>query len=216
MRKKIIVFAGFILMTVGFSMVQCRFGGKEFHDLKSIDASLKRIVETSLFVDTIPDSHRLVLEDVHSQNNIVAIHFDSLAIEVKTNYSKGYYVFNRNFPGIQSAYAFGKTTEIYEKITDVIITSNKNYNTQYPAGSNLKDIITVGQKWSSSEYRVDVSTTIDTITKNRRVDYWYESRLIYLFNTSPETEDVHEITIKYITEKNQVFTAVIKNVKILK
>jgi len=222
MRKKIIVFASFILMTFVFSMFRCGlFAVKdEMYNLKSINASLKRITGTELRVDTDSTTCYLVLEDIYNQNNIASIAFDSLAIMVKTDYYFASYAFNRNFPGIQSAYAIPPYHEIYETVTDIIITSNKNYSGKYPAGSNLKEIVSIVPKWYSSNCFVNEITTIDTIIKVFSLrEYgrgWYESQLLYLFNIPPETEEVHEITIKYITEKNQVFTAVVKNVKILK
>jgi hypothetical protein len=220
MRKKIIVFAGFILMTVVFSTFRCFCfggGGDEFYDLKSIDANLKHVVGTELWVDTVPYIHRLVLEDIYHQDDTISIAFDSLAIMVKTSYYKLPRKFNGNIHGIQLAHATPSILIIYESITDIIITSNKNYNAKYPAESNLKEIITVGQDWSSSVCRVDENITLDSLT----IDFPWRlnngfPRMLYLFNTPPDTEEVHEITIKYITEKGQMVSTVIKNIKILK
>ena len=208
MRKKVTVFAGFILMTFVFSMFRC--GCNRDYGLNSIDASLKRITRTAL--DSDGDSY-FVLKDVYNQADTVSIAFDSLAIEVKINYNLLSHNFNRNLPGIQSAYATSILYN-YEKITDIIITSNKDYSVIYPAGTNLKIIVSV-----RGSYYVQGEKTVDDVIESGRIYGEHKSDpppLLYTFDIPPETEEVHEITIKYITEKNQVFTAVIKNVKILK
>jgi len=210
MKKKVVVFAGFILMTLLFTIFRCGCE-KYIYDLNSIETSLKCITGTELYVDTMPDSRYFVLEDIYSQGDTVAIAYDSLAIIVKTNYSRlAAYNFYKNLPGIQSAYAY-KPYVYYENITDIIITSNKDYSNQYPAGSNLKKVISV----NSHGYYVYNVKTIDEMIKDISPS-WEAPHLLYTFNTPPETEDVHEITIRYKTEKNQVFSAVVKNVKILK
>ena len=207
MKRKIIVFAGFILMTLIFSMFRC--GCKPYnYSLDSIDAGLKRI--TGTHINTVYNYPYYALEDIYSQDDTVAIAFDSLAIEVWTKYST-VYAFNRNLPGIQSAYATSIRI-IYEKITDIIITSNKDYSAEYPSGSNLKGLISVIHSLDMAAMTVDNMIEMFSLYDGWQWDY----SLLYTFNTPPDTEEVHDITIIYKTEKNQEFTAVVKNVKILK
>jgi len=181
MRKKITVFAGFILMTVGFSMVNFSCRAKKY-DLESISVSLWRA--TGLRADG-----SFIYDPVYNPNGITAITFDSLAISVSGNYT------NSNSLSWEPL-----RRSKHEKVIDIIITSNKNYNAKYPAGSNLKGIMSANGK------------TIDAMLK-------YYSNVppdpFYTFNTPPETEEVHDITFIYRTKK-QKFIDVIKNVKILK
>ena len=214
MRKKIIVFVGFILMTVAFSMFQCKKYNPPIYDLNSIDATLKRITGKELCQG---DIHcHLTLENIYSQEDTVSIAFDSLAMVVSTNYLYSY-SFNRSMPGIQSAYAKSPPPDVCEKITDIIIISNKNYSTKYPAGSNLKGIISVRD---NNNDIFSGNTTIDEMIENLSLwnysEYWRDSHSLYTFNIPPETEEIHEITIIYQTEKNQIHTAVLKNIMILK
>ena len=211
MKRKVILFASFILMTGILSVFRCSC----HHDygLNSIDASLKRIIGTELYVDTMPDSRYFILEDIYSQGDTVSIAFDSLVIMVETNYNMLSHNFYRNFPGIQSAYATS-VSENYEKVMDITIFSNKNYNAEYPAGSNLKGLISA----HTGHYVTDCMTIDDMIEEVSWRDGWRWSGppLLYTLNIPPETEEVHEITVRYRTEKNQIFSAVVKNVTILK
>ena len=200
-------------MTAVFSIFCCEVK-PETYDFKSIDATLKRIIGKELCQG---DIHcHFVLEDIYSQDDTVAISFDSLAIVVSTMYSISY-SFNRNMPGIQSVYAKSPPSDVCEKITDIIIASNKDYSVKYPAGSNLKGIISVRD--NNNDVFVG-NTTIDDMIENLSLwnfrEFWRDAHLLYTFNTPPDTEKVHEITITYKTEKNQVHTTVIKNVMILK
>ena len=205
MRKKIIVFAGFILMTVGFSMLWCscqsNFG------LNSIDANLKRItgIKTS---SADSNWHYFDFEDIYNQDDTIFVVFDSLAIEVKTNYHQLTRAFIREILMMENI-----ESQNFEKVTDIIITSNKNYNAKYPSGSSLKELISVRRSHNVN----DIMTVDNMIEESSHYDrWWYFPPLLYTFNTPPETEEVHDITIKYITEKRQMAIATVKNVMILK
>ena len=187
MKKKVVVFAGFILIIMGFSTVHFSCEKKKY-DLTSIEAILKHII--------VRADGDFDYEYIFNPNGITSIAFDSLLIDVEAVYEQSNSL----------SWEFLRKSK-YEKVTDIIITSNKNYNAQYPAGTNLKGIISAWAQYTSSGYG-----TIDAMLK-------YTSNLpydvSYMFNTPPYTEEVHDITIIYKTKK-QKFSTVVKNVKILK
>jgi len=197
MRKKIIVFAGFILMTVGFSMFQCSC--KQDYTLDSVDMIPLRITEkeAETLIGIVSSPRYFNYRNIYRQDEIATISFDSLAIIVNINY-----VWSSPYNE-----TFFKMPVTREKIIDIIITSNKNYNANYPAGSNLKGIISV---WHSGIY--DFST-IDAVLKELSV---VPSPLYYMFNTPPETEEIHDLTIIFRTDRKRIVTTTVKNVKILK
>ena len=207
MRKKIIVFAGFILMTVGFSMFHSSCKEKKYN-IESLNAKLKHITGTKLSNDGF---YELTMEDVADNiRTVSSVPYNSLAIEVRV---KVYLVanhFNRNIPGISSAYAFTPPDTWYEKITDIIITSDKDYNSEYQAGTNLKNILSVRK----GTYKKDAISSIDEVLQNLYAGK--NGMLLFTFDIPPETEEVHKITITFVTENNNVITTTLQNVKILK
>jgi len=145
-----------------------------------------------------------ITETILPENGIAQIRYDSLRIQV-TNETK--IVLNTiKIPfGIESAYAF-EVEENYELITDIAITSNQDYSNDYPAGTNLNDILTI-----SSEYYQWPS--IDDYLNNQ-IDLF--GTLYFTFKVPPTTNQVHEITIRYTTEKNRIFAATVSNLLITK
>jgi hypothetical protein len=216
MRKKIIVFAGFILMMAVFSIFRCSCKEKKYN-LESLNIKLKRITGTKLSNN---GSYELTMEDIADRRddsyvsyrgNGTSVPYDCLAIEVSV---KSVYLvandFNRNIPGISLAYALTRPDTWYEKITDIIITSNKDYNFEYQAGTNLKNILSVRK----NTHKKDATNSIGDVLQNlyaRGGMY-----ILFTFDIPPETEEVHEITIKYVTENGQIVSTVAKNVMILK
>ena len=198
MRKKIIVFAGFILMTFVFSMFRCTC--KTDHTLDSINARLCRITERETWSMTVnftfENIYRLDEYGYYCQDDIISIAFDSLAIDVRTNYTA-----SNNY---NTSLAMVKQT--HERVIDIVIISNKNYNANYPAGSNLKEIISV---WSFDTFIRTIDAMLESVSNVP--DYGY-----YMFNIPPETEEIHDITIIYRTDRKRVLIDVIQNVKILK
>jgi len=150
------------------------------------------------------DDSLCITETILPENGIAQIRYDSLRIQV-TNETK--IVLNTiKIPfGIESAYAF-QVEENYELITDIAITSNHDYANDYPAGTNLNDILTI-----SNDYQTWTSF-------NDFFAHFYSlsDKLFFTFKIPPTTNQVHELTIRYTTEKNRKFAATVSNLLITK
>jgi len=145
-----------------------------------------------------------ITETILPENGIAQIRYDSLRIQV-TNETK--IVLNTiKIPfGIESAYAF-EVEENYELLTDITITSNQDYAIDYPAGTNLNDILTI-----SSDY--DQWPSVNEYLNNTR---YLPEMFFFTFTIPPTTNQVHELTIRYTTDKNRIFSAVLSNLLITK
>ena len=165
-----------------------------------INAEAQRIVNYEKY-EYATDSF-CITQTILPENGITSIRYDSLRIQV-TNETK--IVLNTiKIPfGIESAYAL-TVEENYELITDIAITSNKDYTNDYPVGTNLKDILT----FSIDDFQY---TSFDNLLKEMT---FLPYRLTFTFKIPPTTNQVHELTIRYTTEKNRKFAATLSNLLI--
>lgn len=174
------------------------------HDiiLIRINAEAQRIVNYEKY-EYATDSF-CITQTILPDNGIAQIRYDSLRIQVSNETKIVLNTIKIPF-GIESAYAM-EIDEDEELITDISITSDKDYSIDYPAGTNLKDILTI-----SNEYYQ--WTSIDDYLINTR---YLPEMLFFTFKTPPSTNQVHELTIRYTTEKNRKFAATLNNLLITK
>jgi len=197
MNKRLITLLAILILPMLFN--SC---GERDVILIRINAKAQRIVGHEIY--GYSDDSICISEPILTGNEITRIRYDSLSIQV-TNETK--IVFNSiKIPfDIESAYAF-EVEENYELITDIAITSNQDYTNDYPAGTNLKDILTI-----SNDYYTWPS--IDDYL-NHMFDFY--DILYFTFKIPPTTNQVHEITIRYTTENNRKFAATLSNLLITK
>ena len=150
-----------------------------------------------------PDYHYFIVEKLTDSDNPTKIRYDSLAIEISTSQeiSLAKSLKSNSNMGIKAAQA--RDTD-YEDIVDIIITSDKNYNAYFPAGSNLANAV-----------RMRLGRSVTGWTIEEYLSYYPNIGVIHIslinFIQAPATEEVHNLTIKYITENgNEVTTTVEK------
>lgn len=163
------------------------------HRLQSLSAEAKRIegIEQS---GSYQQGYFLV-SSYHSDEP--GIRYDSLgievvnALEIALNTSSSPFNF-----GVNSAYACSPV-EKYDHLDEVIITSSSDYNSAYPKGSNLMEIMSVRANMAAYG----------------RVGY---ENLFFTFNFPPEEDKLHDIRIRYILNDGREVEATIRGLLIKK
>ena len=202
MKKIVIIVISYIIFSVLFDSCWQK---PDYYKLSSINSKLFRI--TGFETVGLAQIQTYSVEDVNVSEDTLKIRYDSIGIEINTeNLLAQSTVFQHNSFGISPVYALEKVIE-YEKIVDIIITSDKDYNSFYPAGTDLKQIFMI-----SEEHNVS-ATHISNFLQN------YDARIKTVFLKllyAPEKEEVHTIKIKYKTENNNEYETTVKSVMILK
>ncbi len=135
------------------------------------------------------------------------IRYDSLGINVSNELIIA--LNNRQWShhlGFSSAYACSPV-ENYDVVFDVIITSTEDYNSAYPKGSNLEEVMQV-------RYAHMVrGNNINLFMINERLNY---HTVFYTFSFPPSENKYHDITIKYILTDGHEFETIVSNILITK
>jgi len=204
-KKTIKIIIAYTIFYVIISITNSCGGNPDYYRLTSISSQLLKI--TGLKTVGSAQIKSYSVERINNLEDTLKIRFDSVGIEISTEKLLAQStIMQNNYLGVQSAYALTKAVE-YEKIVDVIITSNKDYNPIYPAGANLKEIFIL------SEQHYITGASVDNFLQR------YDAGVpivLYKLLFAPDKEDVHTIKIKYITENNREYEAVVKNLLILK
>jgi len=204
-KKTIKIIIGYMIFSVIISITNSCGGNPDYYRLTSISSQLLKI--TGLKTVGSAQIKSYSVERINNLEDTLQIRFDSVGIEINTEKLLAQStIMQNNYLGIQSAYALEKKVE-YEKIVDVIITSNKAYNSLYPAGANLKGIFML------SEQHYVTGASVDAFLQR------YDAGVpivLYKLLFAPDKEEVHTIKIKYITENNCEYETVVKNLLILK
>jgi hypothetical protein len=132
-------------------------------------------------------------------SDTLEIRYDSLGIDITTG-TEYFLTQNSQFNNtsfINSCYANDQQYS-YEKIVDIIVTSNKDYSNNLPKGSDLSGIMNITYGHSPNGINIESFLT----------SYNCEQlNVILRFLSPPDSDVVHTITIKYITEHgNEVET----------
>ncbi len=111
-----------------------------------------------------------------------------------------------NHLGFSSAYACSPA-ENYDIVFDVIITSSEDYNSAFPKGSNLAEVMQV-------RYAHMVrGNNISLFMINEQLNY---HTVFYTFSFPPSENKYHDITIKYILTDGREFETTVSNILITK
>ena len=132
-RKVLICYLIFFLF---INIINSCGGVADYYRINSLNSVAQRIV-------SLDKNGNYIADDLNTFSDTIRIRYDSLRIKLTTD---NYLALNNQTKsniGIQSALAWSKAVE-YEKIFEIEITSNKDYNSVYKAGTNLKKIMSFG------------------------------------------------------------------------
>ena len=110
----------------------------ENYKLDSISATAFKI--TGIDEDLHSTFDYYLVEEITNTESPVKIRFDSLAVEVSTSIFVSEGVGLNSNIGVKSAHA---NDPVYEEIVDIVITSDQDYNDDFPKGTNLADLLSI-------------------------------------------------------------------------
>jgi len=204
MKKIGITFIIFILFNLFLSLFQscCRPEPINFR-LNSLNSIPERII--GIEVSGSQNIGNYIVETYVSDNN--GIRYDSLGINVSNELIVAFndQQWNSNL-GFSSAYACSPV-ENYDVVSDVIITSSENYNSAYPKGSNLEEVMQVRYAHMVRGNNIALFMT------NNQLNY---HTVFYTFSFPPSENKYHDITIKYILNDGREFETTVSNILITK
>lgn len=135
------------------------------------------------------------------------IRYDSLGIEVHNELGYAYLPTNPvNSFGFSSVYACSPAVN-FDILFDVIITSSEDYNSAYPKGTNLEEIML-----ARYSYLVR-GNNIDAFMVNKQLD---ESNIFYTFAYPPAQDAYHDLTFKYILADGREYESTVTDVLVKK
>ncbi len=124
-----------------------------------------------------------------------SIAYNKLAIEVTPNIENYFSILKKlnSFSLIPSAYACDPVPpEMVDRISNIEIFSDSDYNTLHPANTNLADIISL---------RLPLSVIQEyTLTGFIEVNSTFPETMLLLLNQAPDANAMHQITIKIYTD----------------
>lgn len=191
--KVIVIYLFFVVLAVVINACDGRESGQ--YKLSEINSIALRLVDIKTN-DIHPDEEYYSTVAYINLLDTVAIRYDSLGIDVTTTneyFAQNFQFNNSDF--IQSCYAKDLSYS-FEKIVDIIVTSNKDYSSNFPKDSDLSGIMNI----THGHYTNGISfesflTSYDCV----------QSNVLLRFISPPDNDEVHTITIKYVTENNTEF-----------
>ena len=166
--------------------------------LSEINSIALRLLEIKTRTTDPYEEYYSTIAYINLQDTL-AIRYDSLGIDITTR-TEYFITQNSQFNNssfINSCYA-QKTQVNYERIVDIIVTSNKDYSNNLPKGSDLSGIMNITYGHSPNGINIESFLT----------SYNCEQlNVILRFLSPPDSDEVHTITIIYVTEHgNEVET----------
>ncbi len=204
MKNKIKVL---IIYTIFYALtgISNSCGEPDYYKVSSINSNLLRLKGIEIIGSAKIKSY--LVERIDTVEDTVKIRYDSLGIEINIEkiLAQSSSLPNNN-PVFQNAYALSKAVN-YERIFAIEITSDKDYNSLYPAGSNLNELFSISEE--HLVYGVNLNEFLSRYDAGT-------STVLYKILFAPEKEEVRTLKIKYITENNHEFEIVVRNLIILK
>jgi hypothetical protein len=199
--KKSILFFSIILFSI-FINESCN----PCKGTDSIDYNTIAITGNANFITGIETSSDEKFFNINPfEGDTFKVRYDSLAITVVPEFEFSYNKQDINFTfGITKVMACSPAVN-YDVIFDVIIKSDKDYNSAYPAGSNLTSLMAVHFN------RLVRPNNIDEALIGRNL---YDESL-FTFTQPPSDTSVRSITIKYILTNGLEFSTTVKGIKIM-
>lgn len=164
--------------------------------LSTLDAVYKRITAINVNNQGVAYYHYL---DYAADS--AGIRYDSLGIQIKHNWV------NEDNTPFYSLNQFGFTTAnadvdgySYDRILDILIVSNQDYDAQHPAGSNLKDLFTVRDMATDTSASVSAYPSFQSLFSYAFV----ENEILFLVpKAAPQNNNKHTINITYVLENGK-------------
>jgi hypothetical protein len=203
-KKIIITFSVFLLFITSFSIFQscCHPDPINFR-LISLQSEAQRITGI-----TVSGTQHIGNYEVESYlPDEKGIRYDSLGIDVTNELmvAMNQQQWNSHF-GFSTVYACSPA-ENYDIVFDVIITSSEDYNSAYPKGTNLDEIMQV-------RYAHMVrGNNISAFMINNELNY---QTVFYTFSFPPSANKTHDITLKYILTDGREYETTVKGILIRK
>ena len=202
MKKQLVVFISIAMLVAGMHMVQsCNPCGSEgiYFRTEAISASTQKI--TGIDTSGCCDAYRF--EKFYPEEKV--IRYDSLLIQVKSDIQT---VFNDG--GVSWQFGVGSAKACspaytHDVFKEVRITSDQPYNTVYPAGALLNDII--GVSWDARVQDSNINSLM--INDDDSYGLYY-----FKFKIAPDSIRAHNITIEYIFTDGREVSSSIKGLKI--
>jgi hypothetical protein len=202
MKKIVIVLSTWTLLWLGLALVQacdpCDYGPYNF-GLASIDAEVKRITGIEL-LGTYQTAYYTIETYATSTKGI---RYDSIGIDLFNTIKQ--IAFDTNIDFLNSAFACSPATN-YELLADMTITSSEDYIDNYPAGHDLKEIMSIREG-----YQLEGSY-IPTYLSYAELK---EGNLFLTFEFPPSQTRTHNITITYRLFDGREFKILVSGLKIL-
>lgn len=197
------------LLSVG--LVGCNPCGSfepENYHLTGINASVQRI-------DSIKKQYYNEVILLKSFDGPIEARYDSIGIKSDNLLQLAMDHSQKEFyAGFQSAFACSPPGPNYlDKLADIIITSNKDYNSEYQAGQNLAGMLQVSREHIEQRYAAEGMDVSDYLKlgNSLRMD-----GLLFTFRKAPGANNVHDLTVKYVLENGVSYESSIQNVLIKK
>ena len=203
-KRASIIIIILIIINIGISLLQscCNPDDVSF-TLQSIGNSLHRI--TGIITEGEYNIIQYELEAYTPDDE--GIRYDSLCIEITNDILISALEKNWvNSLGFNGLYAC-EPSETYDRIFEVEITSSEDYNSAFPKGSDLSQIMSAS--WIHSVQK----NSIDNFLIGK--DLTYDS-FLFTFNFPPDENKHHDITIKYTLYDSRGYSTTIENVLIKK
>ena len=202
MKKQFFLFVFSVMLMAGMNMVQsCHPCGSEgiYFRTEAISASAQKIsgIDTSGCCDTYR------FEKFYPGENV--IRYDTLLIKVKSDIQT---VFNDG--GVSWQFGVGNAkacspAENHDVFKEVRITSDQPYNTVYPAGALLNEII--GVSWDARVQDSNINSLMINADDSSGLYY-------FKFKIAPDSIRTHNITVEYIFTDGRKVSSIIKGLKI--
>lgn len=93
----------------------------------------------------------------------------------------------------------------YDNIIEILIKSSNEYLPQFPAGSNLKDLMTIRTGYSRP------GDSLDFFGNNNEVSH---SNFFLTFEVPPANQGVHSFTITYVLQDGRTLTSSVSGITI--
>ena len=204
MKKTGIVLGIFILFSLSLSVFQsCCHPDPIYFRLDALQSEAQRI--TGITVSGTQDIGNFDVEPYVPDEK--GIRYDSLGIDVTNELitAMNQTEWNSNF-GFSSAYACSPA-EHYDMVFEVIITSSEDYNSAYPKGANLEEVMLVRNA------HMVRGNNVALFMANRQLMY---HSVFYTFSFPPSENKIHDLTIKYILTDGREYETTIKDLFIRK
>lgn len=168
-------------------------GGKEEgqYRLSEINSIALRLLEVKIRTTEPYEEYYSTIAYINLQDTL-AIRYDSLGIDI-TTVNEYYLAHNSQFKKsfLISSCVAQQTDAKFERIVDIIVTSNKNYSSNLPKGSDLSGIMNI--TYGNSPDGVNFESFLTSYDCKQR-------DVLLRFLSPPDNDEVHTITITYITE----------------